>query len=222
MTILTCCHTNQAAIFVCAQAGCERCMEYLLEEHIGLVHACIQYAEIGGVPYGEAVEEGRIGLWRAILHYEPSRQVAFSTFAWRRIWGCIWRYALAFSQKGEALEEEPYEACQAELAEAAWQQEQIASAVREALEMLPERLRGILEQAYGLGNQPPQKLVEIGRQMGVSREGVRQLRNEGLALLRLPALSLRLRGLCERDSRQDYRQARRMTDAWLRSRRGQR
>jgi RNA polymerase sigma factor (sigma-70 family) len=197
-------------------------MEYLLEEHIGLVHACIQYAEIGGVPYGEAVEEGRIGLWRAILHYEPYRQVAFSTFAWRRIWGCIWRYALAFSQKGEALEEEPYEACQAELAEAAWEQAQIVEALGEALEVLPERPRRVLEQAYGLGNQPPQKLVEIGRQMGLTQGRVRQLRNEGLALLRLPALSIRLRSLCERDSRQDYRQARRMTDGWLRRRRGQR
>jgi len=54
----------------------------------------------------------------------------------------------------------------------------------------------------------------------LSGEHIRQLRNEGLALLRLPALSLRMRELCGRDSRQDYRQARRMTDAWLRSRRG--
>jgi RNA polymerase sigma factor (sigma-70 family) len=220
MNILTCNHTKQGTIFICAQAGCQECMTYLMEEHIGLIHACIQYAEIGGVPYGEAVEEGRIGLWRAILRYDPSREAAFSTFAWRRIWGCIWRYTQRFSQKGEALEEEPYEACSFELAEEAWQQAQISLALREALELLPEQLREVLGQAYGLGGEPPMKLAEIGRQKGLTRERIRQLRNEGLALLRLPALSLGLRGVCERDSRQAYRQARQMSDAWLRSRRG--
>ena len=221
MNILSCPHTNDGAIFACAQAGCERCMEYLLEKHVGLIHACVRYLEIGGVAYMEAVEEGRIGLWRAILRYDPRRQVAFSTYAWRGIKGCIWRYTMAFRQTGEGLEEEPYEACQAELAEAAWEQAQIMEGLGEALAVLPERLRGVVEQVYGLGEQPPQTMAEIGRRMGVSRERVRQLRNEGLALLRLPGLSLRLRGLCERDSRQAYRQARQMSDTWLRSRRGQ-
>jgi DNA-directed RNA polymerase sigma subunit (sigma70/sigma32) len=36
---------------------------------------------------------------------------------------------------------------------------------------------------------------------GVNRERVRQLRNNALVQLRLPALSIRLRSLCERDSR---------------------
>jgi len=71
-------------------------MEYLLEKHVGLIHACVRYLEIGGVPYMEAVEEGRIGLWRAILRYDPRRQVAFSTFAWRGIKGAFpfyyWTY----------------------------------------------------------------------------------------------------------------------------------
>ncbi len=43
--------------------------------------------------------------------------------------------------------------------------------------------------------------------MGLSRERVRQIRNEALVLLRLPALSLRLRSLSEQDSRAAYRQA---------------
>ena len=222
MHILTYSHMDQAAIFACAQAGCQECMAHLLEEHVGLVHACIHYLEVGGVPYGEAVEEGRIGLWRAILRYDATRGVAFSTFAWRRILGCIWRYAVTFSQKGAGLEEEPYEACYAELAEGAWEQAQVGEALREALGLLPERTRGIVEQVYGLREEPAMPMAEIGRQIGLTRERIRQLRNEGLALLRLPALSIRLRSLCERDSRQDYRQARGMTDGWLRRRRGQR
>jgi len=219
MTIVPCCHSNRAGLFVCAQAGCPNCMEYLLEENVGLIHACIHYVEIGGVLYVDVVQEGRIGLWRAILHYDPSRQVAFSTFAWRHIWGEVWRYTLTFRQKGEALEEEPFEAGCAQLAEEAWRQAQIAVALREALDVLPERLRGVVEQVYGLGDRSPETMAEIGRQMGLTRERIRQLRNEALALLRLPALSIQVRSLCEQDSRQAYRKARQMNDAWLDSRR---
>jgi len=50
--------------------------------------------------------------------------------------------------------------------------------------------------------------------MGVSGERVRQLKQDGLGLLRLPALSMRLRSLCEQDSRQAYRKAGRMNNTW--------
>lgn len=216
MPILTCSHTNRAAIFACAQAGCSSCMAFLLAQNEGLIHACIRYAEIGGVPYAEAAQEGRVGLWRAILRYDPSRSAAFSTFAWRFIWGRIWRYTLAFAQKGESLEELPFEACQAELAEGAWQQAQLALAVRETVGRLPERLRGILEQVYGLNDQPAQSMAAIGRELGLTRERIRQLHNQALALLRLPVFSIQVRSLAERDSRRDYRQARQRSDAWLR------
>ena len=64
------------------------------------------------------------------------------------------------------------------------------------------------------------RLAAIGKQMGVSGERVRQMRNEALVLLRLPALSIRLRSLCERDSRQAYRQARQVNHGSLRRCRG--
>jgi DNA-directed RNA polymerase sigma subunit (sigma70/sigma32) len=31
--------------------------------------------------YEEVVQEGRIGLWRALLRYDPARGAAFSTYA---------------------------------------------------------------------------------------------------------------------------------------------
>ena len=51
--------------------------------------------------------------------------------------------------------------------------------------------------------------------MGLSRERVRQIRNAALGLLRLPALSLRLRSLSEQASRAAYRQALRLNRANL-------
>ena len=83
-------------------------------------------------------------------------------------------------------------------------------------------MQQVIKLAYGLDGQVPQNLAAIGRKLGVTRERVRQVRNEALVLLRLPALSLRLRSLSEQTSQSAYRQALGMNRTWLRRRRGKR
>ncbi len=56
--------------------------------------------------------------------------------------------------------------------------------LREALEDLPERERQVLELRYGLEDDKPRTLREIGEIMGLSRERVRQLESRALAELR--------------------------------------
>jgi RNA polymerase primary sigma factor len=55
--------------------------------------------------------------------------------------------------------------------------------VRSAVEKLPPRERRVLELRFGLDAEP-QSLEAIGRELGVSRERVRQLEEEALAKLR--------------------------------------
>jgi len=47
------------------------------------------------LPYADLIQQGRIALWQAILHYDPPRGSAFSTYAWcairRRIWSSVAR-----------------------------------------------------------------------------------------------------------------------------------
>jgi len=62
MTIITCEHQEREAKFSCAQAGCPNCLEQLLRENEGLIHACVQRQSIGGVEYADRVQEGRIAL----------------------------------------------------------------------------------------------------------------------------------------------------------------
>jgi len=52
--------------------------------------------------------------------------------------------------------------------------------VRELLQNLPERERKVLELRFGLYGQEPSTLEEIGRQVGVTRERVRQIENNAL------------------------------------------
>lgn len=219
MAIVPCYHKNEGAIFGCAQSGCEACMEYLLGRHEGLIHAVIRYLVLGGISYQEAVEEGRIGLWLAIRRYDPSRGVAFSSYAWKTIRGRLLDYLKKFGWSWAELAEELDGGDDVALAEAAWQEGQMAQFLREGLEALPARLKGVLEEIYGLGESPPLTMAEIGRRRGLTRERIRQLRNDGLARLRLPGVMGKVFELSERNQRQDYRRLRQLNQAWLVSRR---
>jgi RNA polymerase primary sigma factor len=64
--------------------------------------------------------------------------------------------------------------------------------VRSALDSLDDRLRLVLQLRFGLAGQPPQSLVEVGRQLGVTRERARQLEARALEKLRNLAPDLRV------------------------------
>ncbi len=58
------------------------------------------------------------------------------------------------------------------------------SAVRSAVETLPDRERAVVKLRYGMnGDRDPKSLEEIGRQLGLTRERVRQIEVESLARL---------------------------------------
>jgi RNA polymerase primary sigma factor len=62
-----------------------------------------------------------------------------------------------------------------------------ADALRSALDRLSPRTRRVLELRYGLAGGDPMNLDVIGREVGLTRERVRQLEVEGLAeLARMP------------------------------------
>jgi RNA polymerase sigma factor (sigma-70 family) len=147
--------------------------------------------------------------------------VAFSTYAWVAIQRRIWRaVAQANWPQGSLPLLEPPDPLEA--AAAAWWMAQVRPTLAEALACLPKQLREVIVAAYGLDEDPPRSLAAIGRRLGVSRERVRQWRNEALLLLRLPTFSAGLRCLCDQDSRAAYARTQALNRAWLRQRRGRR
>lgn len=204
--------------FSCAQSGCSICMQKLLQQHEGLIHHMVRRQWPGEAEYADLIQEGRIGLWLAILHFDVGRGFTFSTYAARTIRNRVWN-AVKQAGRAEGWLEPRRAGDSLGVILAIWQAEQVHQALEDELGCLSERLRQVLELAYGWGGEAPLSLAAIGRQIGVTRERVRQLRNEGLGLLRLPVFSLRLRSLCEQDSRSNYRQVRRVYDALRRRRR---
>jgi RNA polymerase primary sigma factor len=64
--------------------------------------------------------------------------------------------------------------------------------LRDALADLNERMRHVLELRFGLSGQKPQTLEEVGVELGVTRERVRQLESRALRELQAAAPELRL------------------------------
>lgn len=215
MAIVLDCSCQREGRFACAQAGCGGCMRSLLREHSGLVYRMVNRLAQGNVECADLFQEGRIGLWQAIAHYEVERGVAFSTYACVVIERQLWE-AVRRSQKAEGWQEGEGREEDLDRIVRVWQQEQIHQALEAELEVLPEHLREVIELHYGWSGGVPQNLAQIGRGWGRCRERIRQLHEEALSLLRLPALSIRLRGLCERGERSNYRQTLRQNRIWQR------
>ena len=77
--------------------------------------------------------------------------------------------------------------------------EQVAKAIRDAdletiLDQLPWRERRVLELRYGLAEEDPRTLEDIGREVGVTRERVRQIEAKTLAMLKHSGHAERLEG----------------------------
>jgi len=64
------------------------------------------------------------------------------------------------------------------------QSSMIRREIKEAVNTLPVRERRIIDARFGLTDQQPKTLEEIGKEFGISRERVRQLQNVALERLR--------------------------------------
>lgn len=176
----------------------------------------------GKLPYEEALQAGRIGLWHAIRGYDPARGTAFSTYAWVAIWRQVHRRGQELSRDTEIpLPEMPASWVVPDPAEEV-DQELTIGVLHDLVGQLAKRLRRVIVGRYGLGKHPPCTLKELGEELGLCGERVRQLQQEALAWLRHPAQSWRLRQLLGKNTAADYRRALAQNAALRRSQRKKR
>jgi RNA polymerase sigma factor (sigma-70 family) len=213
----------EVVLFRQAQTGGRESLNALMEIHDGLVRAVVRRQVLGDLPYAEALQAGRIGLWRAIMRFDLSRGHAFSTYAWPSIVHHVWR---AVKVQTRASRSEPLVAysewqhiASADPAalEAAWS---VHDTLHESVTRLSERLQRVIVARYGLDGQGSRFYREIGKHLGVSGERARQLHTEALVRLRHPAHSQHLRSLLAYHSLADYQWAEAEAQRWLRRRGG--
>ena len=207
-------------LFKEAQAGCHRSLDQLMRRHEGLVQAVVREQFLGDLSFAEALHAGRLGLWRAILGFDPQRGLAFSTYAWPAIMRHVWQ---AVKTQARQASRSPILAPPAGLStdpvilsEAAVLQQTL----HRLLQHLPERLHRIVVAYYGLQDDPPASYRQLGARLGLSHERVRQLHIEALVWLRHPAHSQTLRSLLHRHTLADYEAADALAQRWLQKRAG--
>jgi RNA polymerase sigma factor (sigma-70 family) len=166
------------------------------------------------LPYEEAQQAGRIGLWQALLHFDPARGVTFASYAVVAIGRTIYReghrYRRFWRPLPVLLPEPPPDPVAEALRRLA------AQAVPRWVRTLPARLQFVVRAYYGLDGYRPQVCATLAVGLGRSKQRVHQMLHEALHWLALPQPSWEVRLFLERTSAPELRAALR---AWPISRR---
>jgi RNA polymerase sigma factor (sigma-70 family) len=215
---------TEATQYEQAQAGNPESLNGLLAQHEALVRYAVNRQELCGLPYDEALQAGRWGLWRAILGYDIQRGNRFSTYAYiaiiRYVWGAV-RDHLRRQRKQvprAILRMYYYQTGDDPAQLQDW--EAVRQSLSELVGRLPAPQAEVIRAHYGLEGGLAQTQAEIGARMGVSHQRVGQIETEALTWLRQPAHSQELRSLLARHSQQQYELADQLAQAWLRRRGG--
>ena len=184
----------------------------------GLVHWAVHQMYLGRLSYQDAVQEGRIGLWRALRRYDPQRGRLFRyglVAIRRQIWRAVRR---AEREAHERLDGTVFEA-EPDLA-TVLDQATDRALVSTLVDRLPERLQMVIVWRYGLDGQGQRLFREIGRALGLTKQRAEQLHTEALLALADPARSTALRRHVAHNEVGDYRVYLARQRAWQRRRRG--
>ena len=190
-----------------SRKGDLRARDELVRRHLPLVLAFVRKQALGAIPLDEVVQEGNLGLLRAVEKYDPNAGTRFSTYAVWWIRAYVWRY-LKIARS--AVRPKSGTVARADLSlDAPLGDDSDATYVERVEDDAPppearyadaegdSRVRGELAKIRRrvgelgwdiihtrLKQDPPDTLEQIGRRWGVSRERVRQIELQTKQFLR--------------------------------------
>ena len=166
-----------------------------------------------GVPISELISEGNMGLIKAINKFDPEKNVKFISYA---VWW-VRNSMQEFIKKRQAIiriekDEDSLNSTVIENGLADDEDERLTvkdimfsnagekerdensktnkAIVEKILSQLSDRERYIIEEYYGIGNKKEKNLEEIGSELGITKERVRQIKSDSLKKLRSEILMI--------------------------------
>ena len=163
----------------------------LIERNTRLVfRVAHRHADSSYIDIADLISDGTISLMRAIERFDFARGTRFSTYA---TWALMKNYAKTVPETH--IQQERFATGQEELIETLTalsgdeEREAAAASRREAavlraLDKLSDRERNIIEAHFGLAEDKPATLAQIGERMHITRERVRQIERRALDKIR--------------------------------------
>lgn len=198
---------EERALATRAREGDAAARDELVRRHLPLVVAFARKQARGALPLEELVQEGNLGLLRAVEKYDPGAGTRFSTYALWWVRAYVWRYLkiarsavrpksgtvarvdlsldAPIDEEGDLTRLDRIEddgPSPAERYEEAEQDAQVRGALEQVRGRVGELGWDIIHSR--LKRDPPETLEQIGRRWGVSREWVRQVELATKRLLR--------------------------------------
>ena len=180
--------------------------EKLIKANLKFVPTIARQFKGCGLPFADIVEEGNVGLIKAIDRFDPKRDTKVISYAVWWIRKCI----LEAIEKKSVLDtdnvDDVFNATNDEdtqndepniktiIPEKIDENEEhempfnVKQLVEELFEGVPERERNIISEYYGLYGDSPKTLDEIGLEVNLTKERVRQLNEKALKRMRSNAL----------------------------------
>ncbi len=244
-------HAEELNLSRRANAGDERARQRLIEKNLRLVVSVAKKYRGYGLPFEDLIQEGNIGLMKAVEKFDPDRGYRFSTYA---TWWIRQAVQRAVADKGRTIRvpvhmtekirkvSRAYNELSAELeceptakevaGRLQWSMDEVrltmeampdatsldqpigsddasssqlgdfvederasdtpgevmremeTNHLKEAIKRLPDRARYVLVRRYGLDDKDPATLAELGDELEISRERVRQLQREAERILK--------------------------------------
>lgn len=179
------------------QQGDNKALNELVEANLKYVVTIAKKFAWTGIPLYDLISEGNLGLIRAAKKFDPDRGTKFITCARPWITQAIQLYVQNSNTDKELTNMEDYifddetndEMINTDFEDEVHNIQSRSNAIDELLSCLTKREYRVLQSYFGLNNCKEMTLDEIGKEMGLTQERVRQIKDESIEKLQFKAMS---------------------------------